>query len=138
MALPTKQEDVDALWAQARSELRVPAVIQKEKRSPETKRNDGKPIQACRGPGRGRVADERTEDRTFRTNVVLLFLGSNMLIILLFTSGAFTEWLRSNWSSASASTFNPYLTAIFYSVLFLSAVRFIGCVLYLIFRLCGH
>lgn len=78
-----------------------------------------------------------TEDRTFRTNVVLLFLGSNMLVILLFTSSAFTEWLRSNWSSASAATFNPYLTAIFYSVLFLSAVRFIGCVLYLVFRLFG-
>jgi chitin synthase len=78
------------------------------------------------------------EDRTFRTNVVLLFLGSNMLVILLFTSGAFTTWLQSNWTAASASTFNPYLTGIFYSVLFLSAVRFVGCVLYLVFRICGH
>lgn len=41
MALPTKQEDVDALWSQARAELRVPAEEKKEKRSPETKRNDG-------------------------------------------------------------------------------------------------
>ena len=41
VALPTKQEDVDALWSQARSELRVPAEKLKEKRSPETKRNDG-------------------------------------------------------------------------------------------------
>lgn len=60
-----------------------------------------------------------------------------MLVILLFTSSAFTEWLAANWSSASASTFNPYLTAIFYSVLVLSAVRFVGCVLYLVFRLFG-
>jgi hypothetical protein len=41
VTLPTKQEDVDALWSQARSELRVPPEKLKEKRSPETKRNDG-------------------------------------------------------------------------------------------------
>jgi hypothetical protein len=41
VTLPTKQEDVDALWSQARSELRVSPEKLKEKRSPETKRNDG-------------------------------------------------------------------------------------------------
>ena len=40
--MPAQQEDVEALWQQARQELRVPAKEVHEKRSPETKRNDGK------------------------------------------------------------------------------------------------
>nr|ODN91689.1 chitin synthase [Cryptococcus depauperatus CBS 7855] len=118
VALPTKQEDVEALWQQAKQELRIPAKEKVEKRSAETKRAD--------------------EDRNFRTNVVLLFLGSNMLIILLFTSSAFTNWVSSHFVDATSSTFNPYLTVIFYAVLGLSALRFIGCLLYLVFRLLGH
>ncbi|KAL1405810.1 Chitin synthase, class 2 [Vanrija albida] len=117
VALPTRQEDVEALWQQARSEMRIPPKEVKEKRSAETKRSDS--------------------DRNFRTNVVLLFLGSNMLIIMLFTSSAFTDWLGKHFVSATESAFNPYLTAIFYSVLFLSAMRFIGCTLYLLFRFFG-
>ncbi|WVW85478.1 hypothetical protein I302_107516 [Kwoniella bestiolae CBS 10118] len=117
VALPTKQEDVEALWQQARAELRVPATEKAEKRSAETKRAD--------------------QDRNFRTNVVLLFLGSNMLVILLFTSSAFTTWVNTHFTSATQSTFNPYLTVIFYAVLGLSALRFLGCVLYLVFRLFG-
>jgi chitin synthase len=41
VALVTKQEDVEALWQQAKQELRVPVKEVKEKRSPETKRADG-------------------------------------------------------------------------------------------------
>ena len=40
VAMPTRQEDVDALWAQARQELRVPEKEVREKRSAETKRSD--------------------------------------------------------------------------------------------------
>ncbi|WWC90481.1 uncharacterized protein L201_005417 [Kwoniella dendrophila CBS 6074] len=117
VALPTKQEDVEALWQQARTELRVPVKEKPEKRSAETKRADA--------------------DRNFRTNVVLFFVGSNMLIILLFTSSAFTNWVNTHFTSATSSTFNPYLTVIFYAVLGLSTLRFIGCVLYLVFRMFG-
>lgn len=115
VALPTRQDDVEALWQQARSEVRVPEKQIKEKRSAETKRSDS--------------------DRNFRTNVVLLFLGSNMVVIMLFTSTVFTGWLNQRFQSESA--FNPYLTAIFWAVLGLSAMRFTGCCLYLLFRLCG-
>ncbi|EIW68279.1 hypothetical protein TREMEDRAFT_69288 [Tremella mesenterica DSM 1558] len=118
VAVPTKLEDVEALWSQARQELRVPAKEVHEKRSAETKRND--------------------QDRTFRTNVVLLFLGCNLLIILLFTSSVFTNWLNKHFAEASSSAFNPYLTVIFYAVLGLSAVRAVGCVLYLVLRLIGY
>ncbi|RSH88864.1 Chitin synthase, class 2 [Saitozyma podzolica] len=117
VAIPTRQEDVEALWQQAKQELRVPAKEKREKRSAETKRTD--------------------QDRNFRTNVVLLFLGSNMLMILLFTSSVFTNWVNSHFVQATSSTFNPYLTVIFYAVLGLSAMRFAGCLLYLVFRLFG-
>ncbi|ODN83514.1 hypothetical protein L202_01648 [Cryptococcus amylolentus CBS 6039] len=117
VALPTKQEDVEALWQQARQELRVPVKEKEEKRSAETKQAD--------------------DDRNFRTNVVLLFIGCNLLVILLFTSSTFTDWVNSHFVEATDTTFNPYLTVIFYAVLGLSALRFVGCVLYLIFRICG-
>lgn len=117
VAMPTRQEDVEALWQQARSELRIPVKEVREKRSAETKRSDS--------------------DKTFRTNVVLLFLGSNLVVIMLFTSSAFTNWISEHFSTASDSTFNPYLTVIFYAVLGLSAMRFVGCVTYLLFRLIG-
>lgn len=91
VALPTKQEDVENLWSQARAELRVPAEEKKEKRSPETKRQD--------------------DDRTFRTNVVLLFLGINIVVILLFTSTTFTNWLSKYFATATSGGFNPYLVS---------------------------
>lgn len=116
VSMPTRQEDVEALWQQARSEVRVPEKQVKEKRSAETKKSDS--------------------DRNFRTNVVLLFLGSNLVIIMLFTSSVFTDWIKQHWKSGSGD-FNPYLTVIFYAVLGLSVMRFIGCTLYLIFRLFG-
>jgi hypothetical protein len=50
-------------------------------------------------------------DRAIRTNVVLLFLGVNMLVILLFTSSVFTSWISTHFSSATKSTFNPYLVS---------------------------
>jgi len=40
VALPTKEEDVEALWQQARTELRVPFEEKREKRSAEVKRSD--------------------------------------------------------------------------------------------------
>lgn len=40
VALPTRQEDVEALWLQARSEIRIPQKEVKEKRDASTKRSD--------------------------------------------------------------------------------------------------
>ncbi|WVQ73099.1 hypothetical protein IAR50_002662 [Cryptococcus sp. DSM 104548] len=84
------------------------------------------------------MSNAMTDDRNFRTNVVLLFIGCNLLVILLFTSSTFTNWVNSHFVEATDTTCNSYLTVIFYAVLGLSALRFVGCVLYLIFRLCGY
>lgn len=35
-----------------------------------------------------------------------------MLVILLFTSSTFTNWVNSHFVDATSSTFNPYLVSI--------------------------
>ncbi|KAF9502229.1 chitin synthase 2 [Pleurotus eryngii] len=115
--LPTAREDVDSLWAASRSALRVVPPEEKEHRDATTKQAD--------------------HDRNSRTNVVLAWVGSNMAMIVVFTSTAFTDWVAQNFSKSTNSNFNPYLTFLFWALAGLSAVRFMGSFLYLLFRLVG-
>lgn len=116
--LPTAREDVESLWQASRNALKVKPIEEKEHRDAATKQAD--------------------HDRNSRTNVVLAWLGTNMAMIVIFTSKAFTEWAANHFQSASHTTFNPYLTVLFYALAGLSAVRFCGSALYLVFRVFGH
>jgi len=58
-----------------------------------------------------------------------------MLMIIVFTSSAFSSWVQSHITKAGGTAFNPYLTFLFYAFAGLSAIRFIGSVLYLLLRL---
>ena len=58
------------------------------------------------------LASFTTSGADGRTNVVLLFLGCNMVVILLFTSSVFTSWISTHFSEASSTTFNPYLVSV--------------------------
>ncbi|TFK26808.1 chitin synthase 2 [Coprinopsis marcescibilis] len=118
VAVPTAREDVDQLWQASQSSLRIKPIEEKEKRDASTKQADS--------------------DRNSRTNVVLAWVGSNMMLILVFTSSAFNEWVQQNFQNASSGAFNPYLVFLFYAFAGLSAIRFTGSVLYLVFRLFGH
>jgi len=115
--LPTAREDVDQLWTAARSSLRTKAPEEKEHRDAATKQTD--------------------HDKNSRTNVVLSWLGTNILMIVVFTSTAFTDWVRDHVESSNNTTFNPYLSFLFFALAGLSAIRFVGSLLYLIFRLFG-
>jgi chitin synthase len=115
--LPGAREDVDQMWAASRSALRTRPPEEKEHRDAVTKQAD--------------------HDRNSRTNVVLAWVGTNMAMILIFTSDAFTQWVSTHVEETDNSTFNPYLTALFFSLAAISAVRFMGSALYLIFRLFG-
>jgi chitin synthase len=115
--LPTAREDVDSLWAASRSALRNKPPEQKEHRDAATKQAD--------------------HDRNSRTNVVLAWVGTNMLMIVAFTSTAFNDWVKQHVQQSNNTDFNPYLTALFFALAGLSAVRFTGSALYLIFRLIG-
>lgn len=116
--LPTAREDVDQLWNAARTALSYKPPAEKEHRDAATKQAD--------------------HDRNSRTNVVLAWTGTNMLMILVFTSTAFNDWVKKHVAQTSDTTFNPYLTFLFYAMAGLSAIRFFGSTMYLIFRLFGH
>ncbi|KAF9029992.1 chitin synthase [Hymenopellis radicata] len=116
--IPTAREDVDQLWSAAKNSLRHKPAEEKEHRDAATKQAD--------------------HDRNSRTNVVLAWVGSNMVMIVVFTSTAFTDWVATHFSSASGGAFNPYLSFLFIALACLSAIRFGGSLIYLIFRLFGH
>lgn len=115
--LPTAREDVEQLWQAARSSLRVKPAEEKEHRDAATKQAD--------------------HDRNSRTNVVLTWVGTNMAMILVFTSTAFTDWVAKHVDTDQDAVFNPYLSVLFIALAGLSAIRFTGSFLYLVFRLFG-
>jgi len=115
--LPTAREDVDQLWAASRASLKHKPPEEKEKRDAATKQAD--------------------HDRNSRTNVVLAWVGSNMyvlfyfyvtffckllitrlirLMIIVFTSTAFSEWVAKHVTQEGNAAFNPYLTFLFYAL----------------------
>jgi len=114
--LPTGKEDVERVWAASRSALKIKPPEEKEHRDAATKQAD--------------------HDRNSRTNVVLAWVGSNMLLIIVFTSQAFQNWAAKHVTFAGAA-FNPYLTFLFYAFSGLSAIRFTGSLMYLLLRLIG-
>jgi chitin synthase len=91
--LPTAREDVDHLWAASRSALRTKPPEVKEHRDAQTKQAD--------------------HDRNSRTNVVLAWVGTNLAMILVFTSTAFTNWVNTHVEKTDDTTFNPYLSVLF-------------------------
>jgi chitin synthase len=114
----TQREDVDQLWVAARSSMKIKPPEEKEHRDAATKQAD--------------------HDRNSRTNVVLAWVGTNMAMIIAFTSTAFLNWVSEHVQVATKSNFNPYLTFLFWSLAGLSAIRFTGSFLYLVFRLFGQ
>jgi len=118
VAIPTVPEDVDSMWSASRNALRYKPVEEKQHRDAETKQAD--------------------QDRNSRTNVVLAWVGTNMLMIVVFTSTAFTKWVGQHVELKSDSTFNPYLTFLFFALAGISLIRFVGSSLYLLLRLFGH
>ncbi|TCD62499.1 Chitin synthase, class 2 [Steccherinum ochraceum] len=115
--LPAAREDADQLWSASRTALAVPPPVEKEHRDAATKQAD--------------------HDRNSRTNVVLAWVGTNMVMILVFTSTAFNDWIKKHVEEVSDTSFNPYLSLLFWAMAGLSACRFVGSFLYLVFRLFG-
>jgi chitin synthase len=109
------REDVDSVWAASKAALRNKQPEEKQHRDAATKQID--------------------DDRNRRTNTVLAWVGTNTLMILVFTSVTFQEWAHK-YQDAN-STFNPYLSFLFFSLASLSVIRFIGSTLYLLLSICG-
>jgi len=113
----TAKEDIEQLWKASRNSLRTPAPEEKQHRDAATKQSD--------------------HDRNSRTNVVVAWIGTNMIMVIAFTSQFFTDWAAKHFTT-STGVLNPYLILLFYALAGLSAVRFTGSALYMIFRLFGQ
>lgn len=73
---------------------------------------------------------------TYHTHSIDAFV-LHRAMILIFTSTAFTDWVKSHVEATENATFNPYLSFLFIAMAGLSAVRFVGSTLYLLLRLIG-
>ena len=122
--VPTKDEDIDHGYGRALEILAKPRPKERQKRDASTRQED--------------------YYKSFRTRVVLVWLISNLgLIIGILRTDGGLEGIRSE---GSATTANVYLAVsmtsswivlmiVLWSVAGLAGFRFIGAVLYLIFRL---
>lgn len=114
--LPTEREDINQVWNASRQALSQKPPEEKEHRDAATKQAD--------------------RDRNSRTNVVLAWVGTNMcvpqhlvsvcalvlisasfrLMILVFTSTAFTNFVSEHVEITDNANFNPYLTFLFFAM----------------------
>ncbi|KAI8907300.1 chitin synthase-domain-containing protein [Gorgonomyces haynaldii] len=89
---------------------------------------------------KSRDAKTKQEDyfKNFRTRVVLSWIFSNMIVIALMTNSAVLLYLQSIFTidqKNKSAGINAFLSFIFYSVLVLSVIRFIGSTTYLVNRM---
>ncbi|KAI8914752.1 chitin synthase-domain-containing protein [Powellomyces hirtus] len=117
--IPTERTDINASYDKFLAALRQPRPDEKQKRDAKTKQEDS--------------------FKQYRTNLLLSWMFSNSLVVILLTNAAMSEFLFTSLGvNGERDQFNPFLRFTFYSVLGISLVRFIGCVMYLITRaICG-
>lgn len=105
------KDDVNQAYERMLSELKVKPAEEKKSRDAATKRED--------------------YYKEFRTRLVLLWMFTNVFLIIGFTSNTWANYVKTHGGEG----FNPYLAFIFWSVAVLSAFRFVGSVTYLVMRL---
>jgi len=92
---------------------------------------------------RDETTKQEDDKKNFRTNLVLFWLISNLVLIYVIIKFSGTDKFKeifnlekyfkdSNSKENNYENNNPYLTFIFWSVAFLSAIRFLGSTYYLV------
>ncbi|KAI9209850.1 chitin synthase-domain-containing protein [Polychytrium aggregatum] len=114
--IPSDKAEINENYERFYREIKTPLVEEKKGRDKKTKQED--------------------YFKYFRTRVVLLWLFMNAALIAVMTNSTLSSILYLN-IDARTDGFNPYLRFIFYSVAFLSSIRFIGSTAYQILRLFG-
>ncbi|SAM84110.1 probable Chitin synthase 2 [Ustilago bromivora] len=120
--IPTSAEDAEDLWTHYRQTLSQPVAEVKQKRDKATKQED--------------------HAKNFRTNLVLVWMCTNAVVVIVFTSTWWNKYVRNHIYADAVRRgepiINPYQTVIFWSTAGLSAVRFVGSIAFLIMRMFGH
>ncbi|SPO27806.1 probable Chitin synthase 2 [Ustilago trichophora] len=120
--IPTSADDAEELWAHYRQTLSQPMAEVKQKRDKATRQED--------------------HAKNFRTNLVLVWMCTNAVVVIVFTSTWWNKYVRNHvYASAvrrGEPIVNPYQSFIFWSTAGLSAVRFVGSIAFLILRMFGH
>ena len=112
-------DDAEELWRHYRQALSVPVKEVKAKRDKATKQED--------------------HARNFRTNLVLIWIGTNALVVIVFTSRWWTRFARRHLQgNPEGPLINPYQSFIFWATAGLAAFRAVGSFGYLLARLFGH
>lgn len=81
-----------------------------------------------------RDAKTKQEDyfRSFRTRILLWWIFCNAVLIGIMTNSLVLDYFASIAPPGQAGFYNPYFTFLLWSVVGFAAVRFVGCVVYLI------
>ncbi|KAI9496241.1 chitin synthase 1 [Zychaea mexicana] len=108
--LPTEQKDINEAYEAACIELQRKPEEEPEHRDAQTKQED--------------------YYKAFRTNLILFWIISNLLLIIAITSVSAFSWMGDFETRSTI-----YLGFILWSVAGLSVIRFCGATLYLIFRI---
>ncbi|KAF7728325.1 Chitin synthase, class 1 [Apophysomyces ossiformis] len=108
--VPTEQKDLNEQYEEACLELTKKVEEEKQHRDPKTKQED--------------------YYRAFRTRLVLSWIISNLALVVIVTNVTIFNWFGDFETRSTA-----YLGFILWSVAGLSAIRFCGSCLYLIFRI---
>ncbi|KAG0741088.1 hypothetical protein G6F57_002760 [Rhizopus arrhizus] len=109
--LPTEQKDLNEQYEEACMELKVAPIPEVTKRDAKTKQED--------------------YYKSFRTTLVTCWIISNLLLVTIILNGQ-EVW---QWFGDYDKRATLYLSFILWSVAGLSAVRFVGCVLYLFMKI---
>ncbi|KAH6599494.1 hypothetical protein BASA50_003005 [Batrachochytrium salamandrivorans] len=112
--LPVNQTDIDAHYNLFLKELRP---------------NPGVDVALKRELRKRNGMDQEDYFRAFRTQVVLFWLLSNVVLVAVFTTSQIA--LQLGVDSSNPKAFNPFLTTILWSVAGLSMIRFIGSMTYI-------
>ncbi|KND00536.1 uncharacterized protein SPPG_04845 [Spizellomyces punctatus DAOM BR117] len=117
--IPTDRTDINANYDKFLASLRQPRPTESTKRDAKTKQED--------------------YFRQFRTRVLLWWMFTNAAVVVVLTNDALRDSMFTKLGvDGNGGQFNPFLKFTFYSVLGISAIRFVGCVAYLIQRMiCG-
>ncbi|KAI9192963.1 chitin synthase-domain-containing protein [Polychytrium aggregatum] len=75
--------------------------------------------------------------RRFRSNVVLLWIASNWLLVLVLTNPKWSTVFYQTLGVRATPEFNPYLKFLFYVFAGMGIFRFCGCVIYLVLFMIG-